>query len=923
MSRHDSTPSDLIRSAESQLANLKSRARTNDKPDGLLEEALEQFEATLHDLKAALAGQSEAMEEVEAEVESGLKDGEGQQYSLDETLVSNDILRSLLDTMPVGIVFCDDNGEILLSNPIAGEILGDSVSGNVNAPKRSYSTHYTDGRPMPQAEIPLWRALKLQEKSQNVEILIRRANGSERLILTAATPALKAGGNLSGAIAIFQDISLLKKTEAERDRLQREAEQARQAVQSLADSLTNEQAILRAMMENTSVQIAYLDPQFNFVRVNSAYASGSGYRKAQLIGRNHFELFPNPENRSIFEEVLRTGQPFAAFAKPYQHPNRQEAVTYWDWTLAPVFNDEGEVTGLVLSLMDVSYMEEAKKEREKRLRTLNEMVGLSQRILTETDVKGLLERVALAARKLTGARIAVVGHNYRGNTYKLGALSSSDEIIDCAVEVEEGAQACEEKNLFDQILSAGVLRLNEEETYSHSKWQGSPEGRPPLRGLLGVRLPEMNGQGNGLIMASDKMQGEFNDEDLAQLSQLASLAFLGLENIHSRSEAEERSQELDARNRELILLNQLGDELTAQVEIPDIAMKTLQAIGELIEAEGSSLWLWDEEQPNVLFCQDAVGLGADELLRRLRIRSGESIVGWAAQHGESAMVEDTSKDPRFSVFESASPDLKVKSILAAPLRAGEKVIGVIEVINKREIAFRDSDRAVLETLAASISIAIENAKLREQAEKEAVQAERNRLAGELHDAVSQTLFSANVLAESLPRLLEKKPERVRRGLDQLQLLTRSALGEMRTLLLELRPTAIVESYLDDLIRHLTSAFTNRTDVEVEVEINDHFRLPPEVQIAYYRIAQETLNNVYKHAQANRVKVGLENQTQWVILSICDDGGGFDQMKISHEHLGLRIMRERAAEVGVHLEITSQVDQGTCVEIVWHKPQEEV
>jgi PAS domain S-box-containing protein len=922
MSRQESGLGDRIRSAEAHLANLKHKAGAKDQIDGLLEEALELFEATLQDLRATLKDQLVGEGEVESPSRSELKDESSLQHNLDEMLVSNDILHTLLDTMPVGIIICDANADILLNNKVAGEIFGDNVTGNVYAPARSHVSYYANGRPLPTSEMPIWRALKFQERSQNVEILIRRVDGTQRSILTAAAPIQDTHGGLIGAIVVFQDISLLKRTELERDQLLREAEQERQKMQSLADSVTNERAILRAMMENTSMQIAYLDPEFNFVRVNSAYALGSGYSEEQLIGRNHFELFPNPENRSIFEQVLHTGQPFATFAKPYQHPTRQGAVTYWDWTLAPVFNGGGEVTGLVLSLMDVTYLEQAKQEREKRLSSLNTLIDVSQRLLAETDVVGLLEKVALAARVLTGAKIAVVGHNFGEDAYKLGVLSGSDEITNCAVDLEEGASPRKGDNLLDYILSEGALRLNEEQIYSHPKWRGLPEGHPPLRGFLGARLSEANGMASGLVMVSDKAPCEFNDEDLALLDQLASLASLGLNQIRARSEAEEHSRELDIRNRELILLNRLGDELTALVEIPDIAGKALQAIDELIDAEGCSIWLWDEEQSDVLICQDAVGLGAVKLLRHLRIQVGESIVGWVAQNGESALVPDTSKDPRYRVFESALSNLEVNSILAVPLRTTEQVSGVLEVINKKEAAFRDSDRSVLETLAASISIALENAKLRERARKEATLAERSRLAGELHDAVSQTLFSANVLSESLPRLLDKKPERVRRGLDQLQQLTHSALAEMRSLLLELRPSAIVDSKLDELISHLADAFASRMSIEINLEINDHFSLPPEVQIAFYRIAQEALNNVYKHAHANRVDIGLDNQLEQVVLKICDDGQGFNQANISFEQLGLKIMQDRAAKAGIQLEISGQTDVGTCVQARWLRPQEE-
>ena len=204
----------------------------------------------------------------------------------------------------------------------------------------------------------------------------------------------------------------------------------------------------------------------------------------------------------------------------------------------------------------------------------------------------------------------------------------------------------------------------------------------------------------------------------------------------------------------------------------------------------------------------------------------------------------------------------------------------------------------------------------ERAEDLAVMHERNRLARELHDAVTQTLFSASLIAEMLPRVWQRHPGEAQASLEELRLLTRGALAEMRTLLLELRPATLTEARLDKILRHLTEAMTSRTRVPVELTVDGDCPLPPEVQIALYRIAQEALNNIAKHARASQAVVELRCQRDRVELGISDDGRGFDPSSISPEHLGLGIMRERARAIGAELEIKSELGSGTRVAVTW-------
>jgi signal transduction histidine kinase len=206
--------------------------------------------------------------------------------------------------------------------------------------------------------------------------------------------------------------------------------------------------------------------------------------------------------------------------------------------------------------------------------------------------------------------------------------------------------------------------------------------------------------------------------------------------------------------------------------------------------------------------------------------------------------------------------------------------------------------------------------LAQQEKEKAAAAERQRLARDLHDAVTQTLFSASLIAEVLPRLWEKDHAEGERRLEELRRLTRGALAEMRMLLLELRPAALGEVGLADLLRQLGEAITGRTTLPVALSLRGQCTAPLDVQVALYRVAQEALNNVVKHSGAAKASIRLHCRENSVDLTVSDNGSGFDIQAVSPKSLGLRIMRERAEAAGANLKIESQAGQGTKVGVLW-------
>jgi two-component system nitrate/nitrite sensor histidine kinase NarX len=258
--------------------------------------------------------------------------------------------------------------------------------------------------------------------------------------------------------------------------------------------------------------------------------------------------------------------------------------------------------------------------------------------------------------------------------------------------------------------------------------------------------------------------------------------------------------------------------------------------------------------------------------------------------------------------------------LAVPLVIKGNLYGAILLYYHQARTFSEEEISLVLAFSDQVALAIENARLRVQAEQAAVMAERNRLARELHDSVTQTLFSASLIAEVLPRLWERHEAEGRRRLDELRQLTRGALAEMRTLLFELRPLALQKAKLGELLKHLTEAIIGRARIPITLTVEGDRTLPAEVQVALYRITQEALNNVAKHAGSSQAEVSLRFQPKQVELAICDDGCGFDPRCISSEHLGLGIMYERAAAINATMKLTSSPGRGARIEVVWLDPQ---
>jgi two-component system nitrate/nitrite sensor histidine kinase NarX len=352
----------------------------------------------------------------------------------------------------------------------------------------------------------------------------------------------------------------------------------------------------------------------------------------------------------------------------------------------------------------------------------------------------------------------------------------------------------------------------------------------------------------------------------------------------------------------------------------------------LLGAQAAAIYRLLPEQ--VLSIQSAQGLGA-EYVARSSIPLGKLATGQAVftRRPVTLFIEDELIPMALTQVSPEQAGLleelgsQFQAILAVPLVIKDEPVGALTLYYTSPHAFQKDEVDLAVAFCDQSALAIENTRLREKAKEEAITAERSRLARDLHDSVTQMLFSANLIAEVLPSIWSRDPAEGQQALQELHQLTRGALAEMRSMLLELRPDQLNNTRLEDLVRQLTEAIAGRMHIPVKASISGPIELPPDTRLALYRITQEALTNIGRHSGATQIEVVMkplylaEGTPQGIEITIQDNGCGFDPQQVPADHLGLAIMRERAASIGAVIEILSQPQQGTEVKVVWKKPKE--
>ena len=353
--------------------------------------------------------------------------------------------------------------------------------------------------------------------------------------------------------------------------------------------------------------------------------------------------------------------------------------------------------------------------------------------------------------------------------------------------------------------------------------------------------------------------------------------------------------------------------VASELSVEEVLQRLVERARELAGARYAALGIPDGEGG---FSRFLVAGMSDELIAKMGpLPRTHGMLGAMLEASEPFRTDDIHTDPRFrGWWPTGHPDMR--SFLGVPIVAADGVIGAFYLTEKEDgPRFGPADQELIELLAAHAAIAITNARLYEASRELSVVSERNRLALELHDVVSQKLFSVVLTAEAAATLLDRDPAAARVRLERVGTLARESLDELRSLIDELRPPELERDGLAAALRKHVEVLAPLHGAEIGADL-DEIPAEPERDRQVLRVAQEALNNALRHAAATRVELALHTRDGGLELEVADDGIGFDpdDPELRARRLGLTSMEERAARAGGTLEIESVAGRGTRVRL---------
>ncbi|MFD7552742.1 GAF domain-containing sensor histidine kinase [Streptomyces sp. NPDC059578] len=358
--------------------------------------------------------------------------------------------------------------------------------------------------------------------------------------------------------------------------------------------------------------------------------------------------------------------------------------------------------------------------------------------------------------------------------------------------------------------------------------------------------------------------------------------------------------------------------MSRHLEVRDVLKTIVASARELLDAQYAALGVPDDHGGFAQFVVDGV---SDEQWRAIGpLPRQHGILAAMLRDAGTERLADVRKDPRFEGWPVTHPDMS--DFLGMPIRDGDEIMGALFLANKNHPApqgscgFTQDDEDLLTMLAQHAAIALTNARLYERSRELTIAEERSRLAHELHDAVSQKLFSLRLTAQAATALVDRDPVRAKDELTQVAALAAEAAEELRAAVVELRPAALDEDGLVATLRTHTQVLDRAHSARVTYHGHLPRALPASQEEAVLRVAQEALHNALRHSGAQRVDVRLDPHERGAVLLVVDDGVGFDPRAVRRagRHLGLVSMRDRTDGVGGTLTVASEPGKGTTIKM---------
>jgi len=787
--------------------------------------------------------------------------------------------RSVVETAGDAIISIDSRGNIIFWNRSAEAIFGysaDEMTGkplHLIMPERFRGKHING----------IHRMATTGEKhiiGKTVEMVgIRKDRNEFPLELSLASWETKEGVFITG---IIRDITRRKKMEEElrksRDELEIRVQERTAELAKAYKELEEQSRILDSFFKHTITPLVLLDKNFNFIRVNEAYAKACQRDVSEFPGHNHFEFYPS-DAKAVFEQVVETKIPYQAVARPFIFPDHPEwGTTYWNWTLTPILKDRGEVEFLVFSLEDVTKRkraEDAVKAERQRFHNVLEMLPAYVVLLTPDYHVPFANRIF---RERFGE-----SHGRRCFEYLFGR--------------SEPCETCE---------TYSVLK-----TMAPHEWEWTgPDGNN-----------------------YDVFDFPFTDTDASTL-----ILEMGID-ITERKEAQKRIETTNALLSLFVKMRTRKDYLDGVLELVQnwcgcrcAGIRVLDAQGNIPYESytGFSREFWESE--NFLSVRNdhcvCIRVITGEMDRQdipVMTPAGSFCCGNTIKFIRQLSEREKKR------YRGVCVENGFLSVAVIPICYGERILGAIHLADETENRVTFKSLEFIESMAPLIGEAVNRFNLEEELKDSEIRLrhlssqlltvqenERKRISREIHDSLGQSLSAIKFKTESITQQMrENRYGKIAESLEAILPIIQESIEESRRIQMDLRPSILDDLGIIATLNWFSREFQNTySDIHVDKKIDiQENEVPDTLKTVIYRISQEALNNIAKHSSAALVQLSLGKKGDKIELIIVDNGMGFD-LESSKRGLGLTSMRERAELSGGSFFIESAIGKGTTIRASW-------
>jgi len=533
----------------------------------------------------------------------------------------------------------------------------------------------------------------------------------------------------------------------------------------------------------------------------------------------------------------------------------------------------------------------------------------SLELVKDVSLDHLLERIATLACEQAEARYAALG--------VLDDSGKLDKFISVGMTKEQI------KRIPHPPVGLGLIGalMNTEEPLrvpvitKDPRSAGFPANHPNMASFLGVPIRTGDRQ-LGQIYLTDKIgSAEFTADDEKIIQMLAGYASAAIQNARLVEHMRERDAALTRRSEDLALVNEFASALTSSLELGEILNKTLAVVMAYMKVDAGEIFLLEEDKKTLRMVLHR-GQAAEAFWAKHSFQIGDGIVGLVAQSGRRMIVTDLGEESRYlrqSVVKEG-----FRQIADFPMKSATSLMGVMSVATRSSEPLEEEGLKFLDGVASWAGLAIENARLHENARRLAVLEERDRIGMDLHEGIIQSIYGVGLSLDSALHTLDDDSGlakvRIKESIEGLN----QAIRDIRAYILDLRPRQLGNDGLMDGLKRLVTEYRAHTFAEVSLTgpKDDLDHLPQTNSLALFHICQETLANAAKHSGAKRVDINVWMTSERVMMEIHDNGKGFDlekmAMTIGH---GLSNMQTRARSVGGEVDITSVIGDGTTI-LAW-------